>query len=66
MQNEISIERDGKVFVGHYVAVKGMITVQWNGVERTTQLGGSASQPASLARIILGELVRENPRFVAD
>ncbi len=55
---EISIELNGKKFTGRYIVKNHIITVISGFGERSTQVGGSS--PENLARIILGELVKEN------
>lgn len=55
----ISYETQGVTHQGHFQAEKGMIRVTYKGGEKVTQLGGSSNNPASLARIMLAEIVRE-------
>lgn len=54
----IEIDRNGKTYKGAYTidATGDLITVIYAGKSKVTQLGGFASAPESLARIILGEL----------
>lgn len=52
---EVSIERDGKTFTGHYEVTKGIITVTYGWKSKTTQVGGTPAE--ILARILLSELV---------
>lgn len=56
-RDEIEIEVDGRVVKGSYVVERGMITVYGPAGSRSTQLGGSARMPETLARVILRELV---------
>jgi len=55
---EIIIELNGKRFAGRYIVKNRIVTVTSGFGEKSTQVGGS--NPESLARIILEELVREN------
>lgn len=55
---EIKIEKNGKEYFGKYKIEKGLITVFGpDGQRTTTQLGNSASNPESLARIILSKFI---------
>jgi hypothetical protein len=57
-QGTVTIERDGVTYHGDWSIAKRMITVTLEGGEtKTTQIGGSARAPASLARVLLSELV---------
>jgi hypothetical protein len=59
----VTTERDGATYHGAWSVKKGMITVTLiRGGSKSTQLGGSASTPESLARIMLGELIDERTR----
>jgi hypothetical protein len=54
----VTLERDGVTHYGNWEIAKGMITVTLRGGEsKATQIGGSASAPASLAHLLLSELV---------
>lgn len=53
----VQITKGGKTYNGSYTIANKMITVAYLGRTSTTQLGGSATAPESLARIVLGELV---------
>jgi hypothetical protein len=55
----IEIDHNGKTYKGAYTidATEGMITVTYGGKGKIAQLGGLASAPESLARIMLQELV---------
>ncbi len=57
----LSIEIAGITHRGDYQIENGMIRVSFRGGAKVTHLGGSARAPESLARVILGELVRETP-----
>lgn len=59
--HEVSIERDGKSHVGYYFVDRKMITVAHVMLGRKSALVG-ASPPDTLAKIMLGELVREHER----
>ena len=54
----VSTEIDGVTHMGQFRTERGLITVRFDGRETTTQLGGSAAAPESLARVLLSELVR--------
>jgi hypothetical protein len=56
----VQIERLGKTHTGSYKIEQGKITVLYGGRQKATQLGGSASNPDSLARTVLGELIAES------
>ena len=58
-QIPISVEINGVTHHGHYEVEKGMLRVEYKLANKVTQLGGSVSAPATLARVILRELVRE-------
>lgn len=53
----VQIKRGDKTYSGSYTVGGKMITVAYLGRTKTTQLGGSATAPDTLARILLGELV---------
>ncbi len=56
----VNVERDGRTFAGEWRIEKGLITVHFGpSTHKTTQLGGFAEAPESLARVLLGELVTE-------
>ncbi len=58
MVEGVEIERDGVRHVGAYETyAPGLICVSYRGRSKTTQIGGSP--PATLAKLLLGELVRE-------
>ena len=73
----VSIERDGVTYRGHYQGENGMIRVEYEWASKTTkpegfrvksgraskttQLGGLSGDPLGLARVMLAELVQENP-----
>jgi hypothetical protein len=56
----VKLEHAGKNYIGFYTIQEGMITVKYGGRQKATQLGGSASSPDSLARIMLGEMIAES------
>jgi hypothetical protein len=58
-QIPVSVEIGGVTHHGHYQVEKGMIRVEYKLANKVTQFGGSASAAATLARVILRELVRE-------
>ncbi len=53
---DISVEVGGRRLSGHFMVEKGMITVTYNGQQKTTQVGGMP--PEALARQLLRELAR--------
>lgn len=56
----VSINRGAKTYSGTYSLTGGrhpILTVEFEGRSRTTQLGGS--QTETLARLLLSELIRE-------
>jgi hypothetical protein len=55
----VEIEFEGKTYTGSYTVEQGMITVSNLYGRKVTQVGSSS--PASLARIMLAEIVREDP-----
>ena len=55
----VEIEIDGKTYTGRYEIQGKMIEVSYGWRTKKTQLGGSAGNPTGLARIMIGELVRE-------
>lgn len=55
---EIVIEINGKEYSGRYIVKRSIVSVISSFGEKSTQVGGSA--PESIARLMLGELVREN------
>jgi hypothetical protein len=57
-QGTMTVDREGVTYVGDWSVAKSMLTVTLRGGKSsTTQLGGSASAPKSLAKIMLGQLV---------
>jgi len=56
----VRIEHLGKTHTGSYKIEQSMITVRYGGRQKTAHLGGSAANPDSLARTVLGELVTES------
>ena len=54
----VRIDHEGKTYTGSYTVEGGMITVSYGDLRKTTQLGGSASHPTSLARLLLWEMVK--------
>ncbi len=56
-EGEVSVEHNGKTYTGTWRTEKGLVTVtSFELGSQTTQIGGSP--PESIARIMLGELVR--------
>ena len=55
----IEVEIDGKTYTGSYEIQGEMIEVSYGGRTKKTGLGGSASHPEPLARLMIGELVLE-------
>ena len=54
---DIEIEDFGQQHRGTYTVNQGVVTVEYGGRTKSTQVGGSP--PATLARVLLGELVVE-------
>lgn len=59
---DFTLERNGKIYKARYVIEKKMITVFYGDRQKTTQLGGSANYPGSLARVIAYELIEEEAK----
>lgn len=61
-KKKISIKKDGVSVDGEYYIDKGLITVEGfykdNYFKKTTQLGGHASIPENLARLMLSEVIK--------
>ena len=55
----IEVEIDGETYTGSYEIQGEMIEVSSGGRTKKSKLGGSASYPDLLARLMIGELVRE-------
>ena len=53
---DISVDVGGRRLSDHNMVEKGMITVTYNGQQKTTQVGGMP--PEALARQLLRELAR--------
>ena len=58
----ISIERLAKEYVGSLTVDQDVITVCYERRARTAKLGSFSSNPDSLARMLLAELVAEEQR----
>jgi hypothetical protein len=58
-RHSISIDRGGKTHHGSYYVSGGMVHVFSLLGSKTTQVGGSPAE--SMARILLGEIVDQNP-----
>jgi hypothetical protein len=58
MEDEVTIERDGRAYTGRYRARDDMVTVTSEHGERSVRLAGSA--PDVLARMMLRELVQRS------
>ena len=56
---DVQTNLDGKTYKGTYTVKDGAITVTYMGRTKTTQLGGLAGSPGSLATAMLSELIRE-------
>ncbi len=54
---KIEIEKDGKVYTGCYKIEKGKITVNLNGIIKSTHVG--SMPPRNFAKLLLSELVSE-------
>jgi hypothetical protein len=53
----IEIDRGGKTYRGDFFTDGSLITVTYNGQSKMTPLGGSASAPHTLARLLLREII---------
>lgn len=60
IRNPIDTEIGGKRYEGTYEIDRGMITVRHGWRHKTTQVGGSASNPAPPALMMLLEMIRES------
>ena len=58
-QHSVTVEREGKKYQGSYLVERGMIAVQYGSRQQVTQRGDTT--PKSLALIMLGELITEDP-----
>jgi hypothetical protein len=57
----VTVTRDGRRYTGNWMVTGRLITVSHPELgSKSTQLGGSAAAPESLAGIMLGELITEN------
>ena len=56
--SELSVEISGKTCTGRYSVSNRMVTVSYGGIRKTTQL--SASDPETVAGLLLRELIRES------
>jgi hypothetical protein len=56
----VSITRDGVEYLGFFAIFDNAITVTYGASQKTTQFGGSATMPESLAMVLLSELVTEH------
>ena len=62
VQHEIKITRQGTEYVGHYQVSDGMIEVSYKDAYKRTHASSMGDEGnIGLARLILGELVNENP-----
>ena len=59
---KVDVEIDGKTYTGSYEIQGTIIEVSYGWKTKKTQLGGSAGHPEALARIMIGELVREGKK----
>jgi hypothetical protein len=61
-RESITVERNGKKYTGSFKVEKGFITVYAGLAQKTTQVGGSGTNQATikgLAGLILSELINE-------
>lgn len=59
-EGTVKHDRDGKTYMGEWSISKGLITVKMGAISETTQLGGSAGEPETLARLLLSEMVTKH------
>lgn len=59
MQREITIDINGKSYSGRYEVKRKVLTLSSSYGTKSTQLGSLPAE--TLAKMLLGELVRENP-----
>ena len=57
--NTVQINLEGKTYTGSYTVDAEIITVSYGDMRKTAHLGGFASAPASLARLVLTEMAIE-------
>lgn len=57
MEKEITVEENGETYKGRYKIEKRMVHVMSAFGYESTQIGGS--EPETIAKMILGELVRK-------
>ena len=57
----MTITHLGNEYRGNYYIEHGCVTVQYDIMEKSTQLGGHAQQPEQLAKLLLSEMVRGLP-----
>src|SRR5260370_39095464 len=57
----VTLERDGRRYVGAWSVKKGMMTVELRGIgSDITQVGGHANNPDNLAMVILSEMITKH------
>ena len=57
----VTLERDGRHYVGAWSVKKGMMTVELRGIgSDITQVGGHANNPDNLAMVILSEMITKH------
>ena len=59
VSHPIIVTYNGKDYSGSYQMNGDIITVNYAGYSKTTQLGGSAGYPESLAKIMMAEIIKE-------
>jgi hypothetical protein len=57
--HKVQVARDGKPYTGTYIVKGEIITVQFRGRDKVEALSGV--EPASKARLMLGEMIEDHP-----
>ncbi|SCY30946.1 hypothetical protein SAMN05216308_10797 [Nitrosospira sp. Nsp13] len=53
----VELERDGVLYSGTYTIERGLITVTYEFIPNTTQLGNQVLAHEALAKVLLGEIL---------
>jgi len=56
--DRVEVEVNGKTYQASYIVWKDVVTVEYGGKEKSTQVGGLT--PVDVARLLLSEMVHEN------
>ena len=57
--HDIMLLVNGKEYIGRYRIKGNVLWVEFQGIEKVTQLGGHQRKPELLARLLLRELIRQ-------